>query len=190
VQISGRSGKKNLYGKISNEREMTMLACAHCLSQIHEACRFCPVCGQPTSSAARTNPASRLPDAVLPPLDSRAALHQRGFAQVFGLDPRVAFLTVVVDAMLFGGDVATAGAGALLSVPAGLVLGVITYKAQRHWYGDDRESALIKGLVVGLLTAIPTSLPGLLTVPSGIIGLAHMLRRKKPEDRLVIDRTV
>jgi ABC-type xylose transport system permease subunit len=75
-------------------------------------------------------------------------------------------------------------------VPAGLVLGVITYKAQRHWYGDDRESALIKGLVVGLLTAIPTSLPGLLTVPSGIIGLAHMLRRKKPEDRLVIDRTV
>jgi hypothetical protein len=106
------------------------------------------------------------------------------------LDPRVAFLTVVVDAMLFGGDVATAGAGALLSVPVGVVLGVITYKAQRRWYGDDRESAFIKGLVVGLLTAIPTSLPGLLTIPSGLIGLAHMLRRKKPDNSMVIDRTV
>ncbi|MGO9340123.1 MAG: hypothetical protein ACLPY1_21710 [Terracidiphilus sp.] len=167
-----------------------MLACAHCLSQIHEACRFCPVCGQPTGSAAQTATASRLPDAVLPPLDPRAALHQRGFGQIFGLDPRIAFLTVVVDAMLFGGDVATLGAGALLSVPAGVVLGVITYRAQRHWYGDDRESAFIKGLVVGLLTAIPTSLPGLLTIPSGLIGLAHMLRRKKPDNSLVIDRTV
>jgi ABC-type xylose transport system permease subunit len=92
--------------------------------------------------------------------------------------------------MLFGGDVATLGAGALLSLPAGVVLGVITYKAQRHWYGDDRENALIKGLVVGLLTAIPTSLPGLLTIPSGLIGLAHMLRRKKPDSSLAIDRTV
>lgn len=167
-----------------------MLACTHCLSQIHEACRFCPACGQPTGSNAQTAPVQRRPDAVLPPIDPRAALHRRGFGQVFGLDPRIAFLTVVVDAMLFGGDVATLGAGALLSLPAGVVLGVITYKAQRHWYGDDRESALIKGLVVGLLTAIPTSLPGLLTVPSGLIGLAHMLRRKKPDNALVIDRTV
>jgi hypothetical protein len=128
-------------------------------------------------------------------IGNRAALHQggvgqRGFGQVFGLDPRVAFLTLVVDAMLFGGDVATLGASVLLSVPAGVVLGVITYKAQRHWYGDDRESALIKGLVVGLLTAIPTSLPGLLTIPSGLIGLAHMLRRKKSPGPLVIDQTI
>jgi len=167
-----------------------MLACANCHTQIHEACRFCPMCGQPTSSAAQsyTMPRSQAPAYSL--ADNRGALHQRGFGQVFGLDPRVAFLTVVVDAMLFGGDVATMGAGVLLSVPVGVVLGVITYKAQRRWYGDDRESAFIKGLVVGLLTAIPTSLPGLLTVPSGIIGLAHMLRRKKPDNSLVIDRTL
>jgi hypothetical protein len=167
-----------------------MLACAHCHSLIHEACRFCPACGQPTGSAAQTNtvPNRRMPAYSL--ADNRGAMHQRGFGQVFGLDPRVAFLTVVVDAMLFGGDVATAGAGALLSVPVGVVLGVITYKAQRRWYGDDRESAFIKGLVVGLLTAIPTSLPGLLTIPSGLIGLAHMLRRKKPDNSMVIDRTV
>ena len=172
-----------------------MLACAHCHSLIHEACRFCPACGQPTGSAAQTYTGPGRQTPALSVADNRAALHQggfgqRGFGQVFGLDPRVAFLTVVVDAMLFGGDVATMGAGALLSLPAGVVLGVITYKAQRHWYGDDRESALIKGLVVGLLTAIPTSLPGLLTIPSGLIGLAHMLRRKKSPGPLVIDQTI
>jgi hypothetical protein len=98
-----------------------------------------------------------------------------GLGQIFGLDPRVVVLTMVVDTMLFGGQ---------------LVLGVITYKAQRHWYRDDRESALIKGLIVALLTAIPTSLPGFLTVPSGIIGLVHMIRRKKGDSSLVIDRRV
>jgi len=167
-----------------------MLACTHCHSLIHEACRFCPACGQPTGPAGQTYAMPSRPAPANSLIENRIALHQRGFGQVFGLDPRVAFLTVVVDAMLFGGDVATMGAGALLSLPAGLVLGVITYKAQRHWYGDDRESALIKGLVVGLLTAIPTSLPGLLTIPSGLIGLAQMLRRKKAPGPLVIDQTI
>jgi hypothetical protein len=114
--------------------------------------------------------------------------HAGHFGQAFGLDPRVALLTVVVDSMLFGGQVATLGASIVLSVPAGIALGLITYKAQRHWYGDDRESALIKGLIVGLLTAIPTSLPGFLTIPSGIVGLAHLLRRKRPDSALTIDR--
>jgi phage shock protein PspC (stress-responsive transcriptional regulator) len=113
-----------------------------------------------------------------------------GLGQIFGLDPRVVVLTMVVDTMLFGGQLVTLGTSFLLSVPVGIVLGVITYKAQRHWYRDDRESALIKGLIVALLTAIPTSLPGFLTVPSGIIGLVHMIRRKKGDSSLVIDRRV
>jgi hypothetical protein len=46
--------------------------------------------------------------------------------------------------------------------------------AQKKWY-DEKESALIKALVVGLLTAIPTSLPGLVSAPMGILGL---FRRK------------
>jgi len=167
-----------------------MLACAHCHSQIQEASRFCPVCGQPNASATQMYTVPGQQGSGYPLLNNPAALHHRGFGQVFGLDPRVAFLTAVVDTMLFGGEVATMGAGALLSVPAGVVLGVITYKAQRHWYGDDRESALIKGLIVGLLTAIPTSLPGLLTIPSGVVGLLHMLRRKKTPSPLIIDRTV
>jgi hypothetical protein len=113
-----------------------------------------------------------------------------GFGQVFGLDPRVVLLTAIVDTMLFGGQFLTLGTSTLISLPVGIVLGFITYKAQRHWYRDDRESAIIKGLIVGLLTAIPTSLPGFLTIPSGVIGLVHMLHRKRRDGSLVIDRRI
>lgn len=97
---------------------------------------------------------------------------------MFGLDPRVAFLTLIVDSMLFGGDVITGGVSIGFSVLVGVALGFVTYKAQRKWYGDDKESALLKSVILGLLTAIPAPLPAILSVPSGILGLVHNLRKK------------
>jgi hypothetical protein len=90
----------------------------------------------------------------------------------------VAFLTVIVDMMLFGGEVLTMGALLPLSIGTGFVLGIIAYLAQRKWYGDDKESALIKALAIGVLTAIPTPLPAALYIPSGIVGLIHKWRNK------------
>jgi phage shock protein PspC (stress-responsive transcriptional regulator) len=167
-----------------------MLICAHCRSEIHENSRFCSVCGNPVNAAPQMQKMQSHRVSAYPLPYDRAAVSAGGFGQVFGLDPRVVFLTMVVDTMLFGGQFITLGTSTLLSVPVGIVLGFITYKAQRHWYRDDRESAVIKGLIVGLLTAIPTSLPGFLTVPSGIIGLVHILHRKRRESSLVIDRRV
>jgi hypothetical protein len=164
--------------------EDSMVACAHCHSVIHQSSKFCSECGVPVGSVPQmTGVTGRQVSAYAAPapaLPANSTHAHTGFAQVFGLDPRIALLTVVVDTMLFGGQLATLGASTIVSVPAGIVLGLITYRAQRHWYGDDRESAMLKGLIVGLLTAIPTSLPGLLTIPSGIVGLLHMLpgRRK------------
>ncbi len=166
-----------------------MAECVHCRTQIHDQSRFCSFCGQPTGGSGPINSVGRQLGPT-PVRNHLATVSHSGFGQLFGLDPRVAFLTVAVDAMLFGGVFVTMGASALLSVPAGIAWGFITYKAQRHWYGDDRESALIKGLIVGLLTAIPTGLPGFLTIPSGVVGLAHLLRRKKTGNALVIDQTV
>jgi hypothetical protein len=100
----------------------------------------------------------------------------RGFTQLFGLDPRIAFLMLIIDMMLFGGEVATLGLLIPISLAAGLVLGFITYRSQMKWYGDDRESALIKAVIVGLLTAIPTPLPAVVYLPSGILGLIHVAR--------------
>ena len=62
-----------------------------------------------------------------------------------------------------------------VSTVCGIILGIITYLAQKKWYDDDKESAVIKALIVGFLTAIPAGLPGYLVIPSGIIGF---FRRK------------
>jgi len=106
----------------------------------------------------------------------QASRRSRGISQIFGLDPRIAFLTFVVDLMLFGGEILTFGLLIPIALVAGIVLGFITYRAQMKWYGDDRESALIKAVVIGLLTAIPTPLPAVVYVPSGVLGLIHMAR--------------
>jgi hypothetical protein len=99
----------------------------------------------------------------------------RGFAQTFGLHPAAALLTVVVNTMVFTSGIITLGAGWALSTPIGIVLGIIIFLMQKRWYGDDNQEAFIKALIVAFLTAIPTSLPGYLTIPSGILGF---FRRK------------
>lgn len=150
-----------------------MVSCANCQSTIHQASRFCSVCGQ----AVRSYSPQGNSLTASPGIPYHA--HHASFGQHFGLDPRIVLLTLAVDSMLFGGQLVTLGASALLSVPVGIALGFITYRAQRHWYRDDRESAIIKALIIGLLTAIPTSLPGFLTIPSGIVGLAHLFSAKR-----------
>lgn len=80
--------------------------------------------------------------------------------------------------MLFGGTIATGGAIWPFALVVAAVLGFITYRAQMRFYGDDSEAAMIKAVSVSLLTAIPTSLPGFLTVPSAVVGVVHTLRRK------------
>jgi len=69
-----------------------------------------------------------------------------------------------------------------VSIMAGIVLGLIAYRAQISWYGDDKESARIKALALGLLTAIPTPLPELLYIPAGLVGLWHSFRRKDSKE--------
>jgi hypothetical protein len=105
---------------------------------------------------------------------------RHGFLQTFGLDVRVAALVLIVDGMVFTGTVLTGGVLYAVEVAAGGVLGFITYKIQRHWYGDGHNSALIKGLIVGLLTAIPVPLTSIPIIgPAGILGLLNMFVPKR-----------
>lgn len=110
------------------------------------------------------------------PLAHRHNYAAKGFAQMFGLHPGMAFLTIVVDSMVFGGDIASAGLLLPVAMSAALVLGIITLAAQKSWYGDDDRDAGIKALIVALLTAIPSPLPYALFIPAGIVGL---FRRKR-----------
>lgn len=162
-----------------------MRACARCSTAMDETNRFCGVCGM-DHSVARQYPGATVQEAPQSPGLPFHQVASRGFGQMFGLDPRLAFLAFVVDFMLFSGGALSVVATAGLTLPvllgismlAGLVLGFLTYKAQMSWYGDDKDSAMIKGGIVGLLTAIPVGIPALVWVPSGILGWIHNRRKQ------------
>ncbi|HEX4053826.1 MAG TPA: hypothetical protein VHX86_06145 [Tepidisphaeraceae bacterium] len=113
------------------------------------------------------------PNAILP---QTAA--SRGLAQTFGLDIRAAILAVIVDLMIFGGEVSSLETLLPLGICAALVLAFIVYKIQMKWHKDDHDSALIKAMIIGLLTAIPVPLTPIIAVPGGILGIISAIRRK------------
>jgi len=102
----------------------------------------------------------------------------RGLTQMFGLHFSSAVLTIIVDLMVFGGDVISGGMLLPVGIVLAVVLGFIVYRIQRHMYGDDHNAALTKALIVGLLTAIPVPVTPFVAIPSGVIGLANAIGRR------------
>ena len=158
-----------------------MPACSDCGVVTLEATRFCPSCGRdnkPMTQYQTSTPYQHQAPYSAP----HAYAPSKGLDQIFGIDPRIAFLAFVVDLMLFGTAAATMGIALPVLIPlaiaAGVVLGRITYKAQVKWYGDDHDSAMIKAGIVGLLTAIPVGIPAIVWVPSGLLGLLHNARKR------------
>jgi hypothetical protein len=74
-----------------------------------------------------------------------------------------------VHLMLNAGDIASMGILVPFSIAAGVALGLVSYKAQMNRYGDDKESAKIRRIILGLLAAIPTPRPAILYIPSGML---------------------
>ena len=148
-----------------------MLFCTQCGSAMQDTHQFCGKCGKQIDSSALVPRGPRFQR--IPNRNSETAGSIRRFGQLFGLDPRVAFLTLIVDMMLNAGDLISMGLLLPVSVAAGVVLGYVVYRAQMNWYGDDKESARIKAFILGLLTAIPTPIPEILYIPAGILGLFH-----------------
>lgn len=153
-----------------------MFFCTQCGAAISEAHRYCAKCGTHVddSSIIPHQPAFRRTGGQV---EGGRSIGR--FGRLFGLDPRIAFLALIVDMMLNAGDVASMGLLLPVSIMAGLVMGFATYRAQINWAGDDPESAKIKALVLGLLTAIPTPLPELLYIPAGVVGLVRGFWRKE-----------
>ena len=158
-----------------------MPVCPDCGVVTLDTTRFCASCGRdnkPVMQYQTSTPYQRESTYSAP----RTPGGGKSLDQMFGIDPRIAFLAFVVDLMLFGTAAATMGITLPLLIPlsvaAGVVLGRITYKAQMKWYGDDHDSAMIKAGIVGLLTAIPVGIPAIVWVPSGILGMLHNARKK------------
>src|SRR5689334_16570836 len=97
------------------------------------------------------------------------------FAKAFGLHPLTAILLLVFDWMLFGEVVATAGVGWVLSLPIGILLGIIEVLIQRNLFQQESKPAIAKGLVVAVLTAIPAPLSSLGLLPLAAFGAVKVL---------------
>ena len=97
-----------------------------------------------------------------------------------GIHPLAAVGVIAVDSMLFGGTVVTGGIGWAISVPVGIALAVAVSLIQRRGSPhDDLGLAVGKGLIVGVLTAIPTPLPSALVAGAGTVGAVTMFRNRR-----------
>jgi hypothetical protein len=94
-------------------------------------------------------------------------------AQMLGLHPTIAFSVVIVDVMLTALDITGVGWSGSCLVAGGL--GYACYLMQRNSYGDTHDAAVAKGIIVGVLTAIPTPLPSFLTASAGAVGGVGLL---------------
>jgi hypothetical protein len=97
---------------------------------------------------------------------------------LFGLNPLAAAGMVTADLMLFGGEASTLGASWPISVCAAIPLSLACVLIQRFSTKDPWAMAIGKGLLVGVLTAIPTPLPSILTTASGFLGAADAFIKK------------
>ena len=100
-------------------------------------------------------------------------------SQKLGLHPLVGFGMVAVDTMLFTESFMTMGAGWVVTVPVALALSIPCILIQKNSFGDNWGNAIGKGLLVGLVTAIPTPLPSIISAGGGVLGAVKMLMSRK-----------
>jgi phosphate/sulfate permease len=104
---------------------------------------------------------------------------RESFCQTFGLHPVIGFGLFTVDSVLFASEVATFEATWALTIPIGILLTAFSVLAQKRLYGDSWRAALGKGVLVGVLTAIPLPIASLSTLIAGIIGVAKGLAERR-----------
>lgn len=100
---------------------------------------------------------------------------KRGFVQTMGLAPGAAVLAIGTDFLLFTGDLVSMGLLVPFSLLAAGALGFVIYKLQRGW-GDGHDAAIVKAVVIALITAIPVPVTPLLPGPAGLVGLIKSFR--------------
>ena len=99
-------------------------------------------------------------------------------SQLFGLHPFVGFGMFAVDWMMFGTNVFTIGLSFLVTIPVAIMLSIPCTLIQRFSFADDWGAAIGKGLMVGVLTAIPSPLPSVVPLVTGALGTAKVLKGK------------
>lgn len=96
------------------------------------------------------------------------------FIQKFGIHPLGALAFICIDAMLFIPDATIIGW--VISIPVGMIIAVACFLLQKFAYKDDVPTSIAKSLILGLLTAIPTPLPSVITGVGGVLGMIGAIK--------------
>lgn len=88
-----------------------------------------------------------------------------------GVHPLAAFGMFTIDVMLFTpAEGASGGVGLAVTIPVALALAIPCILLQRYAYGDRWGAALAKGLMIGVLTAIPFPIGAPASAVLGFLG--------------------
>jgi len=97
--------------------------------------------------------------------------------RILGIHPLAALAFIAIDMMLFAPD--ATGIGWTISICVGLALILPCIILQRYVCKDSWLLAIAKGVILGILTAIPTPLPAFITGGSGICGYLNRSEKLK-----------
>lgn len=110
------------------------------------------------------------------------------FCQMVGLHPFVGFGMVAVDVMLFGSESISLGVTWPISIAIAAILTIGCVLIQKYGMREQWGLALGKGILVGILTAIPTPIPSIFTLAGGVVGTVALIadgrRSSKGEEKL------
>jgi len=104
---------------------------------------------------------------------------------MYGIHPLVAVVVVAVDAMLFAEEIVSLGAGWIISILVAIVLVIGSTLIQKKAFGDEWGLAIGKGILLGVLTAIPTPIPSSITLTSGVVGTLKIIQDRKQSKQTV-----
>lgn len=135
--------------------------------------------GMPRRDPEPADLAPAPPRDLAPP--SRRDSARARLAQSLGLHPLVAFGMFAADWMLFGGEAGSGGIGLVVTIPVALALAIPSVLIQRYSFGDHWGAAIGKGLLVGVLTAIPMPIGSPVTLAGGVIGLLGPKKKGRGE---------
>ena len=102
-----------------------------------------------------------------------------GFCNILGLHPIVGFGMFAIDQLIFGMNMISMG----FLIPVSIIIGILmTFAAiliQKSGTPDGWGMAIGKGIMVGIITAIPTSISSICLIPSAVLGTIGMLMNNR-----------
>ena len=110
------------------------------------------------------------------------------FAKKYGLHPLAALIMIALDiglALPEGAEILSGVGIAFLALSflVAIVVSIPCILLQRYAYKDNWGAAVGKGLIVGIVTGVPSPFLSTLTLGSGVIGIVGLVKRGRAKKK-------